>query len=148
MEEGSDVLFGEYFHQIDQKGRVRIPPKLKRALGESPMVTKGTAGCLFLFSQSELETTIYDKLQSVPLSDLQASKPLRTLFSSAQELEEDNQGRTMVPKNLREFAGLTKDIVFLGVGNRAEIWSKEVYEKYIDGVDFDTAIEGLKDYGV
>jgi len=112
------------------------------------MVTKGTAGCLFLFSQNELETTIYEKLQSVPMSDLEASRPLRLVFSSAQEIEEDNQGRTMLPKNLREFAKLGKDIVFLGVGNRAEIWSKEVYDKYIDGADFDTAIEGLKEYGV
>ena len=142
------VLFGEYFHQIDQKGRVRIPPKLKRALGDGCMVTKGTAGCLFLFSKTELETTIYDKLKSVPLSDLDAARPLRVLFSSAQELEEDNQGRTLLPKNLREFAKLGKDIVFIGVGDRAEIWAKEVYDKQFADVDFDGVIGELKEYGV
>ncbi len=102
------MLLGEYFHQIDTKGRVRIPAKLKSALGENFMVTKGTAGCLFVFSQDELTATI-DKLRAVPLSDVAAAKPLRLIFSSAQGLEEDNQGRCMIPKNLREFAKIQKD---------------------------------------
>ena len=142
------MLFGEYFHQMDAKGRVRIPPKLKAALGEGAMVTKGTSGCLFIFRQEELQTTLYDKLAAVPLSDTAAANPLRVLFSSAQELEEDNQGRTMVPQNLRQFAKLNKDIVFIGVGNRAEIWSREAYDKQFADVDFDKTIASLKEYGV
>jgi len=141
------MLFGEFHHQIDAKGRVRIPPKFKAALGNAPMVTKGTAGCLFVFPSAELQATL-EKLKNVPLSDVEAAHPLRLLFSSAQELEEDNQGRTMVPKNLREFAKVNKDIVFIGVGLRAEIWAKEVYDKYIAGADFDKAFATLKDYGV
>jgi len=142
------MLFGEYFNQIDAKGRVRIPGKLKAGLGENPMVTKGTNGCLFLFSQTELTDTIYDKIAAVPLSDLNAAAAMRALFSGASELEEDNQGRTMIPQNLRAFAGLTKDIVFIGVGNRGEIWSRERYDKQSKDFDFDKALAGLKDYGL
>ena len=142
------MLIGEYSHQIDGKGRVRIPTKLKNGLGADIMVTKGTNKCLFLFSQEYLQTTLFDKLQAVPISDTQSSKPLRMLFSSASELEEDNQGRTLLPKNLREFAGITKDIVFVGAGYRAEIWAKEEWDKYMDGADFDTAMGDLKNYGV
>jgi MraZ protein len=112
------------------------------------MVTKGTNGCLFLFSQDELQTNIYGKLVGVPISDIDAQKPLRVIFSSAQELTEDNQGRVMLPKNLREYAGLHKEIIFIGVGNRAEIWSKENYDKYMVNTDMDTAISALKGYGV
>jgi MraZ protein len=142
------VLFGEFFHQIDAKGRVRVPGKLKSALGENAMITKGTNGCLFLFSSEELQTTVYEKLINVPMSDVEAARPLRIIFSSAQELEEDNQGRTMLPKNLREYAGISKDVVFIGVGNRAEIWNREAYDKYMNGADFDKALGTLKDYGV
>ena len=146
--EKTSMLFGEYFHQIDAKGRVRIPGKLKSGLGENAMVTKGTNGCLFLFSQTELQTTIYDKIAAVPLSDLTAATAMRALFSGAQELEEDGQGRTMIPQNLRGFAKLSKDIVFIGVGNRAEIWSREAYDKQFANIDFDKALASLKEYGV
>jgi MraZ protein len=143
-----ELLLGEYFHQADAKGRVRIPAKLKSALSSNFIATKGTNGCLFLFSAEELQTNIYDKLKNVPLSDIEAQKPLRVIFSSAQELEEDNQGRVMIPKNLREYAGIDKDIVFIGVGSRAEIWAKPNYEAYIKGTNLDTAVSTLKGYGV
>ena len=42
--------------------------------------------------------------------------------------EPDKQGRILLPQNLREYAGLTKDIVVIGVGDRAEIWDKEKWE--------------------
>ncbi|MCL2851216.1 MAG: division/cell wall cluster transcriptional repressor MraZ [Firmicutes bacterium] len=142
------MLFGEYFHQVDQKGRVRIPAKLKIGLGENFLVTKGTNSCLFVFSKETLETSLFSKLENVPLSDSSSSLPLRMLFSSASELDEDNQGRSLLPKNLRDFAKIKKDIVFLGVGNRAEIWAKEEYDRYINGVDFDNAMEELQKHGV
>jgi len=142
------MLFGEYYNQIDAKGRIRIPGKIKEGLGPNPMITKGTNGCLFLFSQAELQATLYDKIASVPISDLSVANALRALFAGAGELEQDNQGRTMVPQNLRGFAGLTKDIVIIGVGNRAEIWSKESYDKQFADIDFDKAMETLKEYGV
>ncbi|MCL2846759.1 MAG: division/cell wall cluster transcriptional repressor MraZ [Firmicutes bacterium] len=142
------MILGEYFHQIDQKGRMRIPPKLKSALGENITITKGTGGCLFLFDQRTLEDKVLSRVDAVPMSDGASAKPLRILFSSAQELEEDAQGRTLLPRNLREFANIQKDIVFIGVGSRAEIWSREAYDKYMDEADFDTAMEELKRHGV
>jgi MraZ protein len=150
---GGDVLFGEYNHQIDEKGRIRIPAKLKAALCENFMVTKGTAGCLFLFSREEWGQDLANKLASVPLSDLEVQRPLRMFFSSAQELEEDNQGRYLMPKNLREFAKIKKDVVLIGVGRRAEIWAREEYYAYLRGEsrdvpDFDKALAGLQKYGV
>ena len=156
LEGGNVLLFGEYTHQIDEKGRIRIPAKIKAALGENFMVTKGTAGCLFLFSRSVWETGLANKLNAVPMSDLEVQRPLRMFFSSVNELEEDNQGRYLMPRNLREFAAIKKDIVFIGVGNRAEIWAREEYDAYLRGdsryeqkrPDFDKALAGLQKYGV
>jgi len=141
------MLFGTFFNQIDAKGRVRIPGKLKAALGKDAMVTRGTGGCLFLYSQKEFQA-LADKADAVPLSDLLAATPVRVLFSSAQVLEEDNQGRTMIPQALRQLAKLEKDIVFLGVGKRGEIWAREAFDKALGTVDFDKEIAKLKEYGV
>ena len=140
------MLFGEYNHQIDEKGRIRIPARLRADLGENFMVTKGTGGCLFLFSQAEWGTSLADKLTKVPLSDLEAQKSIRMFFSSAAELEVDNQGRYLMPRNLRDFAQIKKDIVFIGVGNRAEIWACEQYDA--NPFDYDRAIAELQKYGV
>jgi len=142
------MLFGEYFHQIDEKGRVRIPPKLRTRLGDNPVITKGTAGCLFLFSREVFEQKILAKVDDVPISDIESAKPLRILFSSANELDEDGQGRSLLPKNLREFAKIKKEIVFIGVGSRAEIWAREEYDKYMNGQELDRTMEELKRHGV
>ena len=136
------MLYGEYHHQIDAKGRVRIPPKFKDAIGAG-MITKGTNGCLFLFKREEFEAQIQSKIEKSDMFDTKMARPLRQLMSSAFELEEDNQGRSLLPKALREFAQVDKDIVFIGVGNRAELWAREVYDKYMEDVDFDKACEGL-----
>jgi MraZ protein len=87
------------------------------------------------------------------MSDLSVQKSLRMFFSSASSLDEDNQGRSLLPRNLREFAGIKKDIVFIGVGNRAELWARERYDEYMNGkvtkeFDFDKIFMELEKYGV
>ena len=148
------VLFGEYHQQIDQKGRIRIPAKLKPFLTESVTITKGTNGCLFLFGMAEWHEKLATKLANVPMSDLDVQRPIRTFFSSASTLEDDNQGRSLLPRNLREYANIKKDIVVIGTGNRAEIWAKENYDLYMSGkaavqtTDFDKLFAELQKYGV
>jgi len=141
------MLFGTFFNQIDAKGRVRIPSRIKAALGKDSMITRGTSGCLFLWSQKNFQD-LADKADAVPLADISAANPVRVLFSSAQELEEDDQGRTMIPRALRQIAKLDKDIVFMGAGKRAEIWPRELFDKTFATVDFDKEIAKLKEYGV
>lgn len=57
-----DMLTGEYHHQIDEKGRIRIPAKLKEALGVSPMITRGSNGCLFVFSKEQAKKNVRGQL--------------------------------------------------------------------------------------
>ena len=138
------MLNGEYFHQCDQKFRLRLPAKLKKEFSEGCYITKGNDGCLFIFSSKQFES-LMQKLDSLPLFDSKAQKPLRLLLSSAFEVEEDNQGRVMIPQNLRSFANLTKDIVVIGSGTHAEIWSAEAWDAYNDEEDFDNVIGVLAD---
>lgn len=145
---GMTMLNGEYFHQCDQKFRLRLPAKLKKEFSDGCFITKGSDGCLFVFSRKQFDA-LEERLDSLPIFDSKAQRPLRLLLSSAFEVEEDNQGRFLLPVSLREFAGITKDVVFIGVGNRAELWSRERWNKYNENAgNFDEVLSELGEYGI
>jgi len=142
------MLSGEYKHSCDEKFRLRLPSKFKKELGEGYAVTRGNDGCLFVFSAAELKTLL-EKTEKIPMFDSALQKPLRMLYSSAYEAEEDNQGRFLLPQSLREFAGIKKDVYFIGVGSRAEIWSSERWESYkATNQNFDSVLSELGKFGI
>ena len=122
-------LTGEYNHQLDAKNRIRIPAKLKKELGDNYYFAKGTDGCIVVFPESVAREQ-FARIEEVKMSDAEKRRGIRSFTKSCVLSEEDNQGRVVLPANLREFARIKKDIVFCGVGNRAEIWAKEVYDEY------------------
>ena len=131
------MLIGTYRHSLDAKKRMRMPSKLKSEIGSNFIITKGTANNLLVFSKEDFDV-LYKKLTSLPIFNEEVQKPIRKFLSSAFEAEEDAQGRVLLPKELCGFAGITKNIVFVGVGNRVEIWAEETWDK-VDGeeeVDF------------
>ncbi len=138
-------LTGEYFHKLDAKNRIRIPAKLKKELGDSYYFTKGTNGCLFVFSQEAIEATLESIMQDIKISDDQKQKGLRAFTKSLVAAEEDNQGRIVLNSALKKFAGIKDEIVFCGSGNRIDIWSKDKYEEYFSGSDesFDDLLKAL-----
>ena len=81
-------------------------------------------------------------LSSEGLSE--SNKITRALFASISQAEEDTQGRIVIPASLRRMAGIQKDVVTLGVGNRLEIWAAERYYEYMDDVDYDAELEKLR----
>ena len=143
------MLIGSYRHQLDAKNRFRVPTKLKNELGSGFIITKGTAGCLFAFSSDGFKD-LYEKLAMLPLFDEAAQKPVRKFLSSAFETEEDGQSRILLPKELKKFAGIEKNVVFVGAGNRVEIWAEEAWDKLNsdDDDDFDVTMAELGKFGV
>ena len=117
---------GEYNHTVDTKGRLIVPAKFREILGDVFVVTKGLDGCLFVYPNSEWEK-IEEKFREIPLTGKDARKFTRFFFGSAADCELDKQGRVLIPANLREYAGLGKEVVLIGVLNRIEVWSKERY---------------------
>ncbi len=122
------MFMGEYNHSVDVKGRTIVPAKLREGLGETFVITRGLDGCLFGYSDKEWEK-FEEKMQSLPLSNQDSRKVVRFFLSGATQCEVDKQGRILIPANLREFAGLEKDIVFIGAANRIEIWNKEKWDE-------------------
>ena len=120
------MLIGEYQHSLDTKGRVNFPAKLREDLGESFILSKGLGDeCLFVYSEEEWNK-LTEKLNSLPLSKARALQ--RFLFAGATQVQPDKQGRIIIPGILRECAALEKDVIFLGMMNRVEIWDKSRLE--------------------
>lgn len=123
------MLIGEYEHSIDTKGRLIMPAKLKEDMGEKFVITKGLDGCLFAYSLKEWQT-FEEKLRTFPLTNKDARALMRFFLAGAIECEIDKQGRFLIGSNLREFAGLEKEVIIIGVLNKIEIWSKDKWLKY------------------
>lgn len=128
---------GEYNHTIDPKGRLIIPAKLRDELGDNFVVTKGLDGCLWMFDSEEWDK-IEEEIREMPFTMKEARMLSRFIVAGAFDGELDKQGRVLLPSNLREYAGITKDVVLAGVGSRVEIWAKE---KYDDLSNFDNMEE-------
>ena len=128
------MFMGEYQHSLDVKGRLFMPAKFREELGEKFIITKGLDKCLFIYSQSEW-TLLEAKLRALPFTKPEARAFVRMFFSGAAECETDKQGRFLIPANLREYAGLEKDAVIVGVSTRAEIWSKDEWAKYTKQIE-------------
>lgn len=142
------MLIGSYHHQLDQKNRFRIPAKFKSVLGENLVVTKGSNKSLYLLNQESIESNVFNKMQNVSMFDEPIQKSFRLLLSSAHEVEIDAQGRALLPSALKEYANIIKNIVFIGVGNRVEIWAEEEWAIYSSDLNFDAEMETLAKSGV
>ena len=126
------LLFGKYEHQMDEKKRIRIPAKLKDALGANPVIMKGTSPCLVVYSSeraSEVIKAKFEKIIDGTVTDEDEMDLLRDLTSNTQNVEEDKQGRVKIEKDLVDYARLKKDIVTIGVYDKVEIWSAEEWNK-------------------
>ena len=114
-------MTGQFSHSIDAKGRRFIPASLRKELGQTFHVTVGQDHCLSVYSD-ESWAAFMAKLKELSYNEV---KKLRALFAYAADCEPDSQGRILIPAKLREYAGLTKEVVVVGSFDRAEIWSAE-----------------------
>ena len=141
------MFMGEYNHTIDAKGRLIIPAKVREVLGDEFVVTKGMDGCLFVLDNSERQV-FAEKLRSLPMIDKEVRQFTRFFLAGAASVEVDKQGRILLPSVLRDFAGITKDTVLIGVGSRIEIWSKDRWEGTVTYQDMDEISTHMVELGI
>ena len=140
---------GEYLHTIDNKGRLIFPAKFRDLLGETFIATKGLDNCLFVYTQEEW-AIIAGNLKQQQQAKPEVRAFVRIFFAGAAELEADKQGRVLLPNNLREYAGLDKEVIVIGVSNRIEIWDKGAWDEYNKkiGPEVTSIAENLVDLGI
>ena len=129
------MFVGEHFRIIDSKGRIFIPVKFREDLIKGVILSQGFGGrCIFMFSKEGWKR-MEEKIKSKKMSESNTLEFSRWFSSSASEEYMDQQGRTKIPIKLLKYAGLKKDIVIVGLPDRAEIWDKKEWLKFYEKAD-------------
>ena len=126
----------QYECKIDAKGRLVLPAKIKSILPESSgnelVIRVGFEPCLILYPMVEYKK-LYSKIVGLNEFNPEYRRIQRQFFSGSSIVELDSAGRFLIPKSMQEFAGLEKDAIVVGMGNKVEIWSPEQYKKHALG---------------
>ena len=150
------MFIGEHKQKMDTKGRVVVPSKFRDELGNQVVVTKGLGeNCLYAFSRESWEKVV-SKHEELPMTNMKVRNFNRFFLAGASNLEADKLGRVLVSSALREYALLDKEVVWVGVGNRMEIWDvdkwKENSDKFIgdseDSIDMEELSEYMAELGI
>ena len=123
------MILGQYQHNLDIKGRVAIPAKFRAHLNAGAIITRGLDKSLFVFALKEWEGLV-QKLVSLPLAQANSRAFVRLMLAGAADAKLDAQGRILVPDYLREYAGLSRQVIVAGLYNRIEIWDAETWKQY------------------
>ncbi len=144
------MFFGEYEHNLDDKGRLIIPARFRPTFEEGMFVTRGLDGCLFAFTPQDWEN-IAGKLNGLPLTRGDARSFSRMMFSGSL-CQLDKQGRILIPGSLRQHAGLelNGEVTVVGVNNRVEIWSRARWMAATARMETDSTVfaEQLREVGI
>ncbi len=126
-----DLLTGEFKNTLDDKGRVSLPSRLRTGLpGNILILTQGVDQCLWLYPPEQWKDLSRKLMESTSPFQARSRLVQRRIIAPAQEVEIDKAGRIAIPQSLREFAGLSKDCIILGIDKYIEIWDAEKYRAY------------------
>ncbi|MDD6690488.1 MAG: division/cell wall cluster transcriptional repressor MraZ [Lachnospiraceae bacterium] len=123
-------MTGEYHHSLDTKGRLIVPARFRDVLGSTFRIGVSLDNCLTVYTDAGWDA-FYEKLMALPQNRPDARKLVRYFTAGTFDVELDRQGRILLPQKAREKASIDKDVVFIGYGDKAEIWSEEVYDEYM-----------------
>lgn len=120
---------GEFRHTIDAKGRLIVPSRLREEIAdeEGVVLTVWPDGCISMWS-GEGWQALKDQLMSQSKRGVDSRAAVRAFSSQAHRDEPDSQGRISVPQNLRDFAGIDKDVVIVGALDHVELWTPDRYD--------------------
>ncbi len=142
---------GRYDAVIDDKGRVSVPSRFRDALATSvdeKLILTTFDGCLWGYPTQEW-IKIEERVAALPQFKSSVKALQRVFVSGAMECPIDKQGRIIIPPNLRDYAGLKKEIIFVGMTKKIEIWAKEQWVKtFNDALKEVDGSEELADLGI
>ncbi|MCR5121508.1 MAG: division/cell wall cluster transcriptional repressor MraZ [Ruminococcus sp.] len=135
------MLKGTYEQSVDAKGRMAFPAKLREQMGERLVLTRGTDGCIFVYTEQAFDD-LANRLNGLKMAE---RIPLQRAFiASAIDAETDKQGRILIPARLRSVAGIEGEAVVCGVDDHCEIWEPGRWESLNSGFTDDVLMEALK----
>jgi MraZ protein len=145
------MFSGSYDHVLDEKGRTSLPKEFREALSRVagvPWLT-GLPHCLAIYPDAEYDT-IQRALAAQSKVNASVQRVQRLITGLATRCPFDRQGRILIPPKAREWAGLSREIVFTGVGGHIEIWDRGRHQAELERIreHYDDYTRDLKEFGV
>lgn len=136
-------ITGSVVHSLDGKNRIRIPKKMKDDFeGEKLYLMRYTGGCIAVFPASALNERL-EALKGIKSDNQPLLKAKRALLGAIEEVVEDQQGRTTLSAEMRSYAGITKNVLTIGMGDYLEMWSPERYNAATDELSLEDAFSAI-----
>lgn len=130
------MFSGRYNHSIDDKGRVKVPQRIKESLisdyNNAKVVITNLDKCLVAYPLEEWRK-LEEKALKLPSMQKDVLEFLRYFFSGAEEVEFDKSDRLLIPQSLKISGNLNKEVVFVGIINRFEIWDRNLWDSNFEG---------------
>lgn len=122
------MFLGQYTHSLDSKGRLIVPARFREEIDGRVYLTQGFDQNLRMLPEETFQS-IYERVTGMSTTDPVARQLRRLIFSSAQKVDLDNNGRILIPNYLRDVASLGSEAMIIGVGESIEIWSPKAWEQ-------------------
>lgn len=123
------MYIGHYQTKVDPKGRASLPAKFKQGLGHKAVITLGYENSLMIVALKDWQKVVGEATnRGLTLTPARATD--RFLLGNAFEIEVDKLGRFLIPRTLRAAAAIDREVVFVGVGNRVELWAVTKWQEY------------------
>lgn len=125
------MLLGTHTPRLDDKGRLVLPAKFREDLAAGVVMTRGQERSVVVWPVAEFEIRA-QRVTEASRTDPKVRAMQRMFFSGAVDEVPDAQGRVTVPRPLREYAGLDRDVVVVGNGSMCEIWDAAQWSSYVN----------------
>ncbi len=130
-------FLGEYEVTLDAKGRFLLPAGFKKQMPEDWnsqfVISRGLDSCLALYHAKHWEP-IFTQISQLNDFDAKVRQFQRYFLNGATTIELDSAGRLLIPAQLKEFAGLDKDVVLFAKGNKIEVWDSTKYKQFFEAL--------------
>ncbi len=127
------MFWGEFSHQLDEKGRLIIPIRYRPTLRQGAILTRGLDRNLVIYPH-EAWQILSERVNTIPITQPTARALRRLLFSGAVELSLDRQGRILIPAYLRDYASLDQEVLIAGMETFLELWEPGHWRATLDDV--------------
>ena len=128
------IFNGEFACNMDAKGRVLLPARIKARMPESSqdeiVLGRGLEPCLIIYTKESYDVE-FQRINSLDRFNKEHRKLQRNFFRGSEDIELDNQGRFRIPQRMAQYAHLRKELLIVGAGTVLEIWNPELYDDYI-----------------
>ena len=139
------MYFGSFVHNLDEKGRLMIPRKMREELGYKVYIMKGFEGSLSLYNEDRYQELVKE-FSRLSFNQAKVRDYLRLQFASTYEMDVDKLGRVQIPTALLTKFNISREVLVLGIGDHIEVWDKAKYEEYENNIrdQFESLAEDIE----